>query len=246
VAIAMTVEVAAGGPNSTFAGTAPAGGGRWRPDRYARFAGALYLVIIVVGIAGPLLTRSVLIDFSDPITVAQNITANVWLWRLGIALNVVMQVCDVPVMVVLFLLLSPINRNVALAAIAFNVVQTAALVANQLTLVAALLLAPENAALSTVAVQAYSYGEAIGLVFFGFACVLVGYLIRRAPYLPWILGALMQVAGVAYVVNSLLLVVAPERVTILISIPSFVAELCLAAWLLVRGVDVSRWGVSAR
>jgi hypothetical protein len=214
--------------------------------RYARLGGALYLVIIVLGIVGPLLSREHLVVPDDAAATAQNITASPELWRLGIALNVVMQLSDVPVMLILFLLLSPVNRNVALLALLFNIVQTATLVANQLTLVAAQLLSPNEPALTEVAIDAYAYGEALGLVFFGFALLGVGYLIRHSGYLPWILGLLVQIAGVSYVVNSFLLVAAPDIATGVFLIPAFVAELSLALWLLVKGVDASEWELRVR
>ena len=212
-----------------------------RPVRYARIGGALYLVIIVAGILGPLLTRGLLIVPDDVDATARNIAASPELWRLGIAVDVVMQLCDVPVMLILFLLLSPVNKNVALLALLFNIVQTATLVANQLTLVAAQLLSAGQPALTDVAIQAYSYGEALGLVFFGFTLLAVGYLIRRSGYLPWILGLLVQIAGVSYIVSSFLLLVAPDLANIAFLIPSFVAELSLALWLLVKGVNASKW-----
>jgi hypothetical protein len=84
-----------------------------QPLRYARIAGALYLVIIVAGIVGPLLTRELLVVPHDAVATAHNIAASPELWRLGIALDLVAQLCDVPVMLILFLLLSPVNRNVA-------------------------------------------------------------------------------------------------------------------------------------
>lgn len=152
-----------------------------------------------------------------------------------------MQLSDVPVMLMLFLLLSPVNWHVALLALLFNIVQTATLVANQLTLVAAELLAPDQPALTDIAIQAYSYGEALGLVFFGFTLLGVGYLIRHSGYLPSVLGLLVQVAGVSYVVNSFLLLVAPDAANIAFLVPSFVGELSLALWLLVKGVDASKW-----
>ena len=210
-------------------------------DRYARVGGALYLLIIVAGIAGPLLTRDLLVVPNDATTTAQNIAASPELWRVGIALNVVMQLCDVPVMLILFLLLSPVDRNVALLALLFNVVQTVTLVANQLTLVAAGLLAPSQAALSDVAIEAYAYGEALGLVFFGFALLGVGYLVRHAGYLPWVIGLLVQIGGLAYIVSSFLLLVAPDVASIVFLIPAFVAELSLALWLLLKGINVERW-----
>ena len=212
-----------------------------RPIRYARIGGALYLVIIIAGIVGPLLTRDLLIVSGDAAATAQNIAASPDLWQLGVAANVVMQLCDVPVMLILFLLLSPINRNVALLAILFNIVQTATLVANELTLVTAGLSAANDATLTDIAIRAYSYGEALGLVFFGFTLLSVGYLVRHSGYLPWILGVLLQVAGVSYVVNSFLVLVVPDVASIVFLIPSFVAELSLALWLLVKGVDAAKW-----
>jgi hypothetical protein len=212
-----------------------------RPVRYARIGGALYLVIILAGIVGPLLTRDQLIVPDDAAATADNIAGSPELWRLGIAVDVVMQLCDVPVMLILFLLLSPVNRNVALLALLFNIVQTATLVANQLTLVAAQLLSTDQPALTDLAIQAYSYGEALGLVFFGFTLLAEGYLIRHSGYLPRILGLLVQIAGVSYIVNSLLLLVATDLANIAFLIPSFVAELSLALWLLIKGVNASKW-----
>jgi hypothetical protein len=211
------------------------------PNRYARIGGALYLVIILAGILGPLLTRELLVVPNDAVATAHNIAASPELWRLGIALDLVAQLCDVPVMLILFLLLSPVSKNVALLALLFNIVQTSTLVANQLTLVAAQLLSPDQPALADVALRAYSFGEPIGLVFFGFTCILEGYLIRHSGYLPWILGLLMQIAGVAYVANTFLLLLAPGIASIIFLIPTVVAELSLALWLVVKGVDVAKF-----
>ena len=95
--------------------------------------------------------------------------------------------------------------------------------------------------MTDVAIQTYSYGEALGLVFFGFTLLSVGYLIRHSAYLPWILGLLVQIAGVSYVVNSFLLLVARDLANIAFLIPIFIAELSLALWLFVKGVDASKW-----
>ncbi len=214
------------------------------PKRYARIGGALYLVIIVAGIAGPLLVQQLVVP-GEAATTAQNIAAAPTLWRLGIAVNVVVHLCDVPLMLILFLLLSPVNKNIAFLGLLFNIIQTATLVANQLTLVAAGLMAADQAALTGVVIAAYSYGEALGLVFFGFTLVAVGYLIRHSGYLPWFIGVLIQLGGVSYVVNSFLLLVTPELASIVLLLPAFVGELSLALWLLIRGVDASKWELRA-
>jgi hypothetical protein len=204
------------------------------PLRAIRLGGALYLVIIVAGILGPLLTRTPLVVDGDVTATARNIAASSTVWRLGIATDVVMQLCDVPVMLVLFLLLRRVNEGVALMALLFNVVQTAMLVANQLTLVAADLAARDEPALAALAIEAYSAGEALGLAFFGFALLAVGYLLRKSGFAPRALGLLVQAGGAGYVLNSLIVVVAPDVATIVVLIPSFIAEVWLATWLLAR------------
>lgn len=212
--------------------------------RYARIGGALYLVIIIVGIVGPLLTRERLVVSDDVATTAQNIAASPEIWRLGVALNVVMQLCDVPVMLILFLLLSPVNTSVALGALIFNIIQTAVLVTNQLTLVAADLYSPAHPAFADVAIQAYSFGEALGLAFFGVTLLGTGYLIRHSGYLPWILGLMVQIAGASYLLASFVQLVFPDTpttVVVVFLITAFAAELSLALRLLLKGVDASGW-----
>jgi hypothetical protein len=58
------------------------------------------------------------------------------------------------------------------------------------------------------------------------------------------LGALIQLAGACYLVNSFALILAPSLASALfpvILLPPLVGETSLALWLLVKGVDVARW-----
>ena len=53
-----------------------------------------------------------------------------------------------------------------------------------------------------------------------------------------------RVAGVLYLINSFALILAPTVADFLflaILLPSFFAELSLCLWLLVKGIDVSKW-----
>jgi Domain of unknown function (DUF4386) len=99
-------------------------------------------------------------------------------------------------------------------------------------------------AMAYVAIKLDGYGFGIGLIFFGFACLVNGYLIFRSGYLPRILGVLMQIAGLCYLTNSFALLLAPtfaDRIFPTILFPSFIAELSLCLWLLVKGVNVPKW-----
>ena len=99
-------------------------------------------------------------------------------------------------------------------------------------------------ALSYLAIKAHGYGFAIGLIFFGVACLVRGYLIFRAGYFPKILGALMAIAGLSYLINSFALLLSPPLASAIVPgvlIPAFVAELSFTLWLIVRGVNVEQW-----
>jgi hypothetical protein len=78
-------------------------------------------------------------------------------------------------------------------------------------------------------------------VFYGVAWVLRGYLIFRSGYFPRFLGVLMTLAGLAFIMRNLLLVLAPAYASgslLLLMVPG---GLSLAAWLLVKGVNEQRW-----
>jgi hypothetical protein len=225
------------------------------PQIYARFGGALYLIIIAAGAAGELFVRGSRVESGNAAATAHNIMASPLLWRAGIAGDLVMHLCDVPLMLIFYVLLRPVNRNLALLAMLFNLTQTAVLVANKLNLLLPIFLlgdaeylkaftAEQLQALSYVSLRTHDNGFAVGLIFFGAACLAVGYLIIRSGYLPRTLGGLMQIAGGCYIANSFALIVSPSlsaKLFPFILLPPFVAELSMALWLLVKGVDVAKW-----
>jgi hypothetical protein len=225
------------------------------PARLARIAGWLYLAIIVLGICGELVVRGALVVPRDPAATLERIAHAQSLWRAGVAGDLLMHVLDIPVMVIFYLLLRPVNHGLALLATLLNLVQTAVLAVNKLTLLVPILLVENPAyvqalpevqrqALSYLAINAHAYGFGIGLVFFGFTCLVSGHLIARSGFLPKVLGVLFQIAGLSYLANSFALLLAPSLAAALfpaVLLPAFVGELALCLWLIVKGVDERRW-----
>src|SRR6185295_14130119 len=81
--------------------------------------------------------------------------------------------------------------------------------------------------LGYLAVKAHGYGFGIGLVFFGFACLIRGYLIFRSGYFPKLLGLLLLLAELSYLMNSFALLLAPAFASAIfpaILLPAFVGE----------------------
>ena len=92
------------------------------PQHYARFAGFIYLAIIVLGIFGELFVRGTLIVSGNVVATANAISASLLLWRAGIVGDLLMQALDVPMMVIFYLLLRPVSEGLALFAACMNLV----------------------------------------------------------------------------------------------------------------------------
>ena len=225
------------------------------PQVYARTGGVLYLIIIVLGLFGEAFVRDKLIVSGDATATANNIMASQLLWRIGVAGNLVHLVCAVALTLIFYVLLRPVNKNLALLAAFFNLVSIAVEVLIKLDLFAVLFLLggadylkvfePRQLhALAYLALKSHGYGFGISLVFFGFECLVLGYLIFKSGYFPRILGILMQIAGLCYLTNSFALFLAPTFADMIfpaILVPAFIGESSLCLWLIVKGVNVPKW-----
>ena len=77
------------------------------------------------------------------------------------------------------------------------------------------------------------------LMFFGGYCLLIGYLILRAAFLPRILGGLMAFGGLGWLTfasPALSRSLSPYNM-----VPGVLGEAVLTVWLLTGGVNAERW-----
>jgi hypothetical protein len=225
------------------------------PQAYARAAGLLYVIIIVTAMFGEFFVRGSLVVRGDAAATAANIMGAPQLFRLGFASDLVAFCCDVGVALALYVLLRPVNRNLALLAAFFRLVQTAILGGNLLNHLAAALLLdgssylaaipPEQLhALALLSLDIHSYGYDVGLVFFGFHCIVAGYLIAISGYFPRLIGWLLMFAGAGYLVDSFTSVLARgvnAAIEPFVLGPVVLAEFALTGWLLFKGVNRAKW-----
>ncbi|HMC76186.1 MAG TPA: DUF4386 domain-containing protein [Vicinamibacterales bacterium] len=229
------------------------------PQLYARIGGALYLALIGLGIYLQLVMGRVIVS-GDATATAANLVAMEAQWRLAVACELLALVCVTALAMIYFVLLRPVNRELNLLATFLRMVGIAVEVMATLSLATALFplgsgeylaaFTPDQLhAMAYLAIKAHGHGYAIALLFFGFTFLFHGRLIYRSGYLPTVLGLLIQIAGVAYLVNSFALFLAPSfqaRIFPLILAPAFVAELSLCLWLLARGVNIEQWEARQR
>jgi hypothetical protein len=222
---------------------------------YARVAGVLYLIIIVIGLLSEALIRGRLIVGGDPDATARNILNAQFLWRLGIAGEDVLLVCAIALTLLWYVLLRPVDKRLTQLAIAFAFVSLAVESVGALHLHAVLtpllggtyLTAVDPALLHVMAYQsviAHAHAFGLALIFFGVECLVIGHLIRRSGFFPRAVGMLMQLAGLCYLVNSFSMILAPSLQDMLfpfVLLPSLIGESTFCLWLLIKGVDVAAW-----
>jgi len=220
----------------------------------------LYLIVIVIGIFTELLVRGKLTVSGDATATANNITASPLLWRTSIVADVILLVCAVTQALLFYVLLKPVNKNLALLAVLFNLVECAIDGVNKLNLVAALFLSgsadylkafePRQLhALAYLSLRLHAYGYAVSLIFFGFVCLILGYLLFRSGYFPRTLGVLMTITGLSYLTISFTQILAPTfagTIFPIMAVPAFIGELSLCLWLIAKGVNVAKWNEKAR
>ena len=222
---------------------------------YARMAAVLCLLSYIAGGFGEGYVPSRLIVSADASATAGNIRALDSLLRMGFAGYLVEAVCDITLSLLLYVLLRPVRNDVALLSAFFGLVGTAVYGVAELAYFAASHIVGGASYLNTfspdqlntlalLSLKLFGYAGGLFLVFYGVAWVLRGYLIFRSGYLPKFLGVLMVICGLAFIMRNLAIVLAPAYPTGWLLLFALPGGLALTLWLLVKGVDVSKWQAS--
>ena len=220
------------------------------PRLLARVAGVLYVVITAFALFAYLYVRGQVIVAEDMAQTEANLLAHEQLYRFGFVAALVVVVCNLPLGFILSELLKVVNPRLARLALLFITVSATLEAVNLFNYIEPLFtftlpeylraFAPEaRQALARGPVRMFGYAFSVSLTFFGVFCVLIGLLIIRSRFLPAALGVLMIVAGVTYWINSF-------RLFLSLPIPyipwvTLVAELSLALWLLLVGLNEAQW-----
>ncbi|WP_040786734.1 DUF4386 domain-containing protein [Massilia niastensis] len=221
----------------------------------ARLGGAFYLAVIVLGLFGEAVVRGRVVVSGDAAATAQRLSESVFLWRLGVAGELLLLLCAAGVTVAWYLLFRVVNRELAVFMAFLGLLSIAVESVGAFHLQSALTPLSSAAfagvqdpgaaqAQAYLAVVAHGQTFGIALIFFGVECLVVGQLIRKSGFVPGTIGILMQVAGLCYLVNSFSLVLHPPLARLLfpaILLPALVAEASLCGWMLFKGVDEAAW-----
>ncbi|WP_276965525.1 DUF4386 domain-containing protein [Chryseobacterium sp.] len=220
----------------------------------ARTAGFCYLIVIATGLFSEVFVRQALRVSNDALTTAHNIQTNEMLFRWGFVADLINFVVGIPTILIIYHFFKKSNKIILQIALALVIIQTAIIAVNLLNQITPLLLLSNDTYLNTfqqnqlatlallsLNIQAQGYG--IGLVFFGFYCILIGYVIFKTNAIPKIIGLVYAIAGICYLINNFTMFLSKGFVNplfIYLAIPIFLGELSLCLWLLIKGIDISK------
>ena len=219
---------------------------------YARIAGILLLISLIGGTFGELIVPSTIIAPGNAAETASRILAHESLFRWGFAGYLAEALCDVALALVFYILLKPVHRNLALFAAFLGLISTALFAVCELfyfigpilirnPVYAQAFSRDQLDALVNFFVYVYGAGAGLFMVFYGLASFIRGYLMYRSTYIPRFVGFVMMIAGVAFIVKNLTLVLAPAYSWDLLLLPAPLMVLVLTVWFLWKGVDVPKW-----
>ena len=220
----------------------------------ARIAGFCYLIVIVTGLFSEVFVRQTLRVSNDALATAHNIQTHEMLFRWGFVADLINFVVGLPTILIIYYLFKRTNKLLLQLAVTFVVIQTAIIAVNLLNQISPLLILSNDtylktfepnqlATLSLLSLNIQTQGYAIGLVFFGFYCLIVGYVIYQSKFLPKIFGILYAFSGLCYLVNSFTMFLSKgfeNPFFVYFAIPIFIGELSLCLWLLIKGIDTSK------
>jgi hypothetical protein len=212
----------------------------------ARIAGFLYFMYFVTSIIANLFGRFDLVD--APATV-NNIMAHESLFRIGFVISLFSVVFFLLAAWALYVLLKPVNKNIALLFLLLNLGGFAIWCFSMLNLFASLLLLsgadylkvfqPDQLqAQAMLFINLRKNGAIIAQIPYGIWLFPLGYLVFKSGFLPKMLGILLIVDcfGLLIYVFQCFLLPGYKVISYPCLVVSFIAKFGLTLWLLIKGI----------
>jgi hypothetical protein len=218
----------------------------------ARFAGFMYIFGNVTGIFAAMFVRSSLVVPGNATETAKNIMASEQLFRIGAVTDVISSALIVGFALALYILLKPVNKNLALLGLFWRLGEAFMLGVFALSSYIVLLLVSGAAystafesdqlhALVLLFSDAHETGFNIALIFVGLGTTVFNYLFFKSNYIPKALAGFGIFASVLMLIGTFAILILPtpsEMLDLLPYMPGLVFEVTIGLWLLIKGVNI--------
>jgi hypothetical protein len=214
-----------------------------------RVAGFWYLLLVLIGPLRLMYIPNKLFVHGDAAATASNIAAHEWLFRLGMAADVVGAVVLVLLSLAFYRLFKEVDQHLAVLVVILGGVMPALLYfVNVVTDAGALTLVrggdflsvfdkPQRDALAVLFLRLHDQQNTAAEMLWGAWLFPLGMLVYQSRFLPRFLGVWLIINGITYVALCLtgLLVPHYQDKVFTYAQPAFFAEIALMLWLLIKG-----------
>lgn len=219
-------------------------------SKAARLAGFIYLLAIGTTLFGEFYVPAQLYVSGDVVQTANNIIAQETLYRLGFVGILITFIIDVPLIWALYIVVKPIDKNLAWLAVFWRLVETSILCVGAVCQLIVLKFlnnadylkvfeANQLFALARMAESTYGSSLYVGFIFLGLGSTVFAYLLFKSNYIPKLLSGWGIFSSLLLSLNSLAILIFPDFRNVIFPggfIPMFIYELTLGCWLLIKSI----------
>jgi Domain of unknown function (DUF4386) len=220
------------------------------PNKLARVTGILYFLVVLAGISSEIMVQNFIFIPGDITTTVNHITEYESIFRLGFVISLTRFAVFILLVLALYKLLRPVNKDWSLIMVAFALVSISIGIVSLLFQYAAPLLLSSNG-YSTLFTTDQWQAQVLFFInmqilgdkasqILAIWLLPLGYLIYKSGFFPKILGVLMVIAGWGYVTDFLVFFLLPN-LNWQVAGFAFLGELPFPLWLLIKSVNVEQW-----
>jgi len=230
------------------------------PRKLTILAGICYLILMIAGPIGLMYMPEQIVTAGDATQTAQNLRTNMGVFHLGLVAQITIIFTEIVVTALLYILLKPTSAATALMATFARLLMTAVMATNVMALLmmaeaasgAAYLTAFSAAQLDSLVLfffQFHNAGTITWQLLFAVHLFLLGILVYRSGYLPRFLGLALIIGSPSYALDSfgqifgLMDFSAYSLASNVLLGASAIGEVGMGAWLLFKGVNLSKWQI---
>jgi len=215
----------------------------------ARTTGIVHLLYILVAGAGAALMKGIVVR-GDAVATMTNLHAHEALYRSGIEVGILANADYIVLAALFYVMFEPVSRRMSLIAAFFGlagcVVQLFGAVFQAVPLIlfdgassAGSIATGAMPAAVQLALKLYSETYNVSLVLFALFDLSIGWLIFKSRFLPKIIGVAMMLAGLG-AATFLWPPFALAHFSVILPLGGL-AEVALMFWLIVKGIDDTKW-----
>jgi hypothetical protein len=216
-------------------------------QRYSRVAGVAMLLSIIFGALGEAYLPGKIIVSGDAAATAANIVNHPMLFRAAFATYLVEGMCDIALAVIFYILLKPVDRNLALISAFFGIAAMVTFAIAESAFFASSLIvrdaggmgsftSDQRNALAYLSLRISTMIATLFLILYGTATMIRGWLMVRSGYFPKWIGVLMMIGGAGFFLRTATYILAPSLSSPIMLIPIALGGIPLMLWLLIKGI----------